>query len=106
MRSCILRLERSEQHLKRKLAEKAELFKDMKVERDEARTEWLRAEERLEERGELLSAINRDLDRYRGWWLTEYYCLKVVLKLIPDWERKGVEAISASSLARFEEHSR
>ncbi|KAF6761428.1 hypothetical protein DFP72DRAFT_1062420 [Ephemerocybe angulata] len=41
--------------------------------------------------------------RYRGWWLTEYYSLKVLGQLVPYPE--NVSAIMASAHARYEAYS-
>lgn len=85
------------------MALRGELLKDTKGERDEARTECMKAEEALEERGLQLEAMTREADRYRGWWLTDYYSLKVVLGLVPN--KKDVEVIGAAAHSRFATYS-
>jgi hypothetical protein len=82
---------------------KAELLKDARGERDEARTECVKAEEALEEKEKTLEVVTREANRYRGWWLTDYYSLKVVISLVPNKEE--VEAISAASRDRFAAYS-
>ena len=91
--------ERSERRLKKQMGVKAELIKDARGERDEARTECVKAEEALEEKEQTLEIVTREANRYRGWWLTDYYSLKVVLGLVPN--KKEVEAICAASRDRF-----
>jgi chromosome segregation ATPase len=97
-------LERSERSLKRKLAERKEELKDVMTELQGTRTELILAEEKLGDMGTRLHLVQREFEKYRGWWLTEYYSLKVVLELVS--RRDNVEEIAASSRARFFAHSR
>ncbi|TEB28916.1 hypothetical protein FA13DRAFT_1711596 [Coprinellus micaceus] len=99
MQNRIQVLERSERQLKKRLADKMELIKEIKGERDEARTESVKAEEASAERDNALEGVTREANRYRGWWLTEYYHLKKVLELVPN--EKGVEAITSEARERF-----
>lgn len=103
MKERIEKLERSEKRLKIQLQGKAESVKDAKVTMEEARTEWLKAEERLEEKERSVEALQREAERYRGWWLTEYYSLKVVLGLVPN--KEDVEVLASSARARFVAYS-
>lgn len=90
-----------------------EALQDAKMEADSAQTKLLKFEEatvKLLEAEEKMHALKRavrthkhDEERYRRWWLTEYHSLKLVLQLIPNPE--DVEAISASSKARFASYS-
>ncbi|TEB19264.1 hypothetical protein FA13DRAFT_1719018 [Coprinellus micaceus] len=103
LKERIAEIERSERRLKLQLQRKAESVKDAKVEKDEARTEWLKAEEKLEEMERTVETLRREAERYRGWWLTEYYSLKVVLGLVPN--KQDVEVIASSARGRFVTYS-
>lgn len=100
----IAELECSEARLKSKIRQKVESMKDMKVEIGQAQAEALRAEEKRESMTALVQQLEGDLERYRRWWLTDYYSLKVVLDLVPN--KRDVRAIALSSQARFDSHCR
>jgi chromosome segregation ATPase len=96
-------LERSERNLKLKLLKRKEDLKDVMTELQGTRTELILAEEKIGEMGDQLHLTRREFEKYRGWWLTEYYSLKVVLDLVS--RRDNVEEIASSSRARFLAHS-
>ncbi|TEB39961.1 hypothetical protein FA13DRAFT_1704097 [Coprinellus micaceus] len=96
-------LEHVENRLKRKLAERKEELKDVMTELQGTRTELILAEEKIEEMGVQLQLAGGEFEKYRRWWLTEYYSLKVVLELVS--RRDNVEEIAAASRARFIAHS-
>ena len=104
LRARIQSLERSENRLKQQIRDKLETMKDMKVEMDQAKNEALEAEERREETTVHVQELERDLEKYQGWWLTDYYSLKVVLGLVPN--KQDVKHIALASRARFKEHTR
>ncbi|TEB24444.1 hypothetical protein FA13DRAFT_1714729 [Coprinellus micaceus] len=99
LKGRIRELESSERRLRDKLAIRGELLKDARGEREEARTECVKVEEALEEKEKTLEAVTNEANRYRGWWLTDYYSLKVVLGLVPN--KEDVEAIASASRDRF-----
>jgi predicted RNase H-like nuclease (RuvC/YqgF family) len=103
LKGHIERLERAERRLKDQLRKKSECVKDAKGQMEEARSECVIAEENLEEKEQAMEALGREADRYRGWWLTEYYSLKVVLGLVPN--KDDVEVIAASARGRFATYS-
>ncbi|KAJ3546961.1 hypothetical protein NMY22_g1842 [Coprinellus aureogranulatus] len=95
----VIALQRAESSLKARLRNKSEAMKDTKGELQEARTECLKAEEALDEKEREVETLQREADRYRGWWLSEYYSLKVVLGMMPY--RKDVEAMASSAKDRY-----
>lgn len=98
-------LEQSERRLKTRLCEEKEFVKDIKAEFEAAQNEALILAERLHNEKVNLKESTRDLERYRGWWLNEYYSLKVALQMIPDEDLDdGVQAMAASSHAQFVVH--
>lgn len=106
----VLLLEREVSHLKRRegrykdrLEAKGESLKDALGEAQEARTQTVMAEERIDTLEALLGDVRKDLVRYKGWWLTEYHSMKVVIGLLPDPDY--VHDIAMSSKARFETYS-
>ena len=96
----VSQLTRREHRLKKTLAEKGELLKDAQGEVQEARTQVVMAEERIDRLEAVSETLRNDLIRFRGWWLTEYHSMKVVLGLLPDPD--CVHDIAMSSKARFE----
>ncbi|KAF6747588.1 hypothetical protein DFP72DRAFT_1075251 [Ephemerocybe angulata] len=54
---------------------------------------------RLDEAEELVERLKRDFDRYRRWWVNEYYFVKVLLGMVPD--PRAVETIASASHARY-----
>jgi chromosome segregation ATPase len=96
-------LARSEERLKQKLAERKEELKDVTTELQGTRTELILAEEKMGEMGDQLQLTRGEFEKYRRWWLTEYYSLKVVLELVS--KRDNVEEIASASRARFFAHS-
>jgi hypothetical protein len=92
--------------MKSRVAKEKELTKDTVVEAEEAKVELLRAEERIDEMDADMTALRREFNQYRGWWLTENLSLKTVLKEVPKrkWDA-GLEAIAASSHNRFMSYS-
>lgn len=97
-------LERSEARLKAQARERAERIKDMKVEVEQAQREALKAGDPGEGMKETIEGLEqgleRELEKYQGWWLTEHYSLKVMLGLVPN--KKDVKAIAMAAQARFE----
>lgn len=89
-------------------------MKDAQIEADRVQTELLK----LEEAASILAKAEKtimklqtsvatlkcDGDKFRRWWLTEYYSLKVVLELVPN--REDVETIASASHARFSTYSK
>lgn len=96
-------LEHSERRLRKKLADKAESSKDIMTELQGTRTELIFAEEKIAAMDVQLQLVKGEFEKYRRWWLTEYYSLKVVLELVSS--RDNVEEIASSSRARFLAHS-
>jgi hypothetical protein len=96
-------LEKSERRLKGRLAEEKEALKDAQTEARAAQHQASILEERLDNEGLAYQHVMRELERYRGWWLNEYYCLKVALRLITEPD-DGVLAMRESSHARFMVH--
>ncbi|KAJ3510731.1 hypothetical protein NMY22_g15882 [Coprinellus aureogranulatus] len=103
MKSKIQNLERSQGRYKTQLQMKAEQVKDMKVELEEARTQLGLMEEKMDEMVEEARILARELQRYRAWWVTEYYSLRALLGMIPN--KADVEAIASSAEDRFKIHS-
>ena len=106
LRTHVERLERSEQRLKSRVVKEKELVKDTLVEVEESRAELVRAEERIVEMEADMTALRRDFNHYRGWWLTENLSLKTVLREIPKrkWDA-GLQSIASSSYGRFMSYS-
>lgn len=96
-------LERSEQRLKARLAEQKDTLKDTKADLKAALFQASILEERLDEEEIAQRKLVQELDRYRRWWLNEFYSLKVAVQLIPDPD-DGVLAMQESSRARYTFH--
>jgi hypothetical protein len=96
-------LAHSERRLRKKLADRAESSKDLMTELQGTRTELIFAEEKIAAMDVQLQLVKGEFEKYRRWWLTEYYSLKVVLELVSS--RDNVEEIASSSRARFLAHS-
>lgn len=92
-------LTRSERRLQKKLAERKESSKDIMTDLQGTRTELIFAEEKIADMDVQLQLIKAEFEKYRRWWLTEYYSLKAVLELVSS--RDNVEEIASSSRARF-----
>ncbi|KAF6760741.1 hypothetical protein DFP72DRAFT_843030 [Ephemerocybe angulata] len=97
------KLERSEQRLKVQLAKAKEARKDALVDLEETRTQLLFAEEKLDSREISLEVYKSRAEQYRGWWLNEYYSLKVLSHLVPRPDDIG--PIMDSAHARFTMYS-
>lgn len=96
-------LERSKSQYRAQLRAKAEHVKDTKADLEETRTQLVMAEEKVDEMEQLIERLLRTVERYRGWWLTEYHSLRALLVLVPDSE--DVEAITSSAHARYRVHA-
>ncbi|KAF6744220.1 hypothetical protein DFP72DRAFT_857819 [Ephemerocybe angulata] len=77
------RAERSQKRMKAQLTKEKELRKDTAVELEETRNELLDMEERLDTMNQTLKRYQAEAERYRGWWLNEYYSVKVLARLVP-----------------------
>ena len=103
MKARILALERSERRLKSRLIEEKESLKDTKADLEAAQYQASILEERVDQEVAARKQVAAELERYRGWWLNEYYSLKVALQMIADPD-DGVAAMQESSHARFKIH--
>ena len=101
LKGRIRRLERSERRLKAQVIEGSDNFANKDAELGEVMRALQDAEERLEEKEEVMRGLIKEVHRYQGWWLNEYYCLKVALKLARNQDDKGVKAMRESSHSRF-----
>ncbi|KAF6765306.1 hypothetical protein DFP72DRAFT_839163 [Ephemerocybe angulata] len=99
----IRRLEVSERRLKQRLEQRAEDLRDSKTELEGTVTELLRAQEQMDRQEEYLKGLRTQVDKYRGWWLNEYYFVKLLLGMIP--KPAEVAVIAASSHARYKAYS-
>ena len=99
--SRIRRLEASERRLKAQILETDDRFANKDAELGEVTRALQIAEERLDEQEKSLGELIKEVHQYQGWWLNEYYCLKVALKLARNQNDKGVKAMKESSHARF-----
>ncbi|KAJ3529765.1 hypothetical protein NMY22_g8864 [Coprinellus aureogranulatus] len=106
LRLEITRLERSENRLKDQLHREKERLKDTRVDVEESRAALILKEEELDEAKVSKEAIKRELNRFRGWWLTENHSVRAILTLVPKCKRDaGLEAIVGSSESRFKTYS-
>lgn len=101
MKSHIRRLERSERRLKAQTIQNRDTLANKDAELGETRRALQTAEETLEGKEESLQELIREVHHYQGWWLNEYYCLKVALKLARNKQDLGVQAMKEASHARF-----
>lgn len=97
----IHKLERSEQRLRRQLKDEKDRTKNSKAEAEGTLNLLVLAEEKVCEIEAVMAALRQDVDRYRAWWLTEYYSLKALLAMIPRDRRGDVYHIAESAHARF-----
>lgn len=101
LRARIHRLERSERRLKDRVVEGDDKFANNDAELGEVRRALESAEEQLNEKEIAMRALISEVHHYQGWWLNEYYCLKVALGLARNQKDKGVKAMREASQARF-----
>lgn len=94
-------LERTERRLKKQLLEERERLKDSKVDAEGARNSLVLMEEKICEAEATIAALRQDVERFRGWWLNEYYSLKVLLTLVPQESKGDVRHIVHAAHARF-----
>lgn len=97
----IAQLERSEKLGKKKLIQVKEELRDAKSDLGGVREEVLDLQEKLDGAEHALGAARGELQRYRGWWLNEYHFVKLLLTMIPAKMAGDVQAIAASSHARY-----
>lgn len=74
-------------------------MKDERAALEETRTQLIMAEEKVEDMEKLVRVLLKDLNQFRGWWLTEYLSLRALLELVPD--KADVEPLMSSAEARF-----
>ncbi|TEB28676.1 hypothetical protein FA13DRAFT_1711685 [Coprinellus micaceus] len=98
-------MERTEQRLKKQLREEKERLKNSKADAEGALHLLVMAEEKIAEAENQVVAMRDDVDRYRRWWLTEYYSLKVVLAKLSHADRIDVYHIFEAAQERFETFS-
>ncbi|TEB28546.1 hypothetical protein FA13DRAFT_1711830 [Coprinellus micaceus] len=101
LRSHICRLEASERRLKAQVLKSDDRFANKDAELGEVTRALQIAEERLDDQEKTLGGLIKEVHQYQGWWLNEYYCLKVALKLARNQNDKGVKAMKESSHAWF-----
>lgn len=87
------------------LQKKRELVKDIRVEAEATSTELFEALERLEQMETVLQALEENVERYKGWWLTEHYSLRGLLAALPAHERRNWDVIASHSYSRFSQYS-
>lgn len=97
----IHKFERNEQRLRRQLKEEKDRMKDSKAEAEGALRLLVLAEEKICEIEAAMAILRQDVDRYRGWWLTEYYSLKALLSMIPRDRRGDAYHFAEAAHARF-----
>lgn len=103
LKARIQTLERAERRVKTRLVQEKENTKDVRADLGAAQHRVSILEERLDNECIAQQRILAELERYRGWWLNEYYCLKVALQMIAEPD-DGVEAMRESSRARYMIH--
>lgn len=99
-------LERSEQRLKKQVKEEKDRLKDCKADAEGTLSLMVLAEEKVCELEAVIAELRQDVDRYRRWWLTEYYSLRALLALLPNDSQQDVKHIAESAHARFATFSR
>lgn len=101
LRARICRLEQAERRLKKKAAERNDYLANKEAELAELRRVAQTAEERNNKQEGVIRGLTGEVEHWRGWWINEYYCLKVALSLTRDPNDQGVKAMKESSQARF-----
>lgn len=101
LQARIRRLEQSERRLKRQLVEGGDRLANKEVELGEVRRALHTLEDVCEEQKESVRELEGGVDRYRRWWMNEFYSLKVALSLARDPSDRGILAMKESSQARF-----
>jgi hypothetical protein len=97
----IHKFEKNEQRLKRQLREEKDRVKNSKAAEEGTLNLLVLAEERVCEVDAMMAVLRQDADRYRAWWLTEYYSLKALLVMLPHDRLDDVHHIAESAHARF-----
>ena len=102
-------MRRTERRLKAQAQRRKEELQDLKDELAGTRTEVVLLHERM---GDLKDTLNetratldqarKHVDQFRGWWINEYHFVKVLLRMLPPSQRKGVDNIAVSSHARYQ----
>ena len=98
-------LEATNHRLRRELQAARRDQKDLEGELQEAQQDMEDIQERLGKAEDSALAARSEADRYRGWWLSEYHFVKVLLQMLSVCQRKEVELIAASSHARYYYHN-
>jgi hypothetical protein len=94
-------MERTEQRVRKQLRDEKERFKDSKAYGEGLLNLLVLVEEKVST-GEALTAMLRcDIDRYRGWWITEYYSLRAVLGMLSRDQRAEARAIGEAAEERY-----
>lgn len=91
-----------ESRLKKQLADEKERIKNSKAEAEGLMTLLVLAEENIEQARAMSATLKLNVDRYRGWWLTEYYSLRAITALLPADQMEDVSHIVQSAHSRFE----
>lgn len=98
-------LEKRNHRLRRELRAARQDEKNLEGELQEAQQGMEDIQERLGKAEDSVRTARSEVDRYRGWWLNEYYFVKVLLQMLSIHQRKEVEPIAVSSHARYYYHS-
>lgn len=75
-------MERTEQRLRKQLRDEKERLKDEKANREGLLNLLVLAEEKVLTAETLTAVLRCNVDRYRGWWITEYYSLRAILGML------------------------
>lgn len=94
-------LQKTEQRLRKQVREEKERLKNSKADAEGALSLLVMAEEKIYEVEGVMAFLKQDVDRYRRWWLTEYYSLKAVLAMLPQGSWDDVGHIAEAAHARF-----
>ena len=105
LETYVERLEKRNRRLRRELRSARQENKDLEGELQETQQDMEDIEGRLERAEDSNRRAKSEADRYRGWWLSEYHFVKVLLQMLSAYQQEEVKAIAASSHARFYYHS-
>ncbi|TEB22933.1 hypothetical protein FA13DRAFT_1715750 [Coprinellus micaceus] len=94
-------MERTEQRLRKNLGEMKERFKNAKADGEGLLNLLVLAEEKVSTAEAVTSMLKDDVNRYRGWWITEYYSLRAVLGMLPQDQRDEARLIEEAAEDRY-----
>ncbi|TEB34015.1 hypothetical protein FA13DRAFT_1789206 [Coprinellus micaceus] len=94
-------IERTEHRLRKQLRDEKERLKDSKAYGEGLLNLLVLAEEKMSNAETVTATLRCDIERYRGWWITEYYSLRALFGMLSREQRVEARVIREAAEERY-----